>query len=112
MSNEIMGKESWCKCAEALRKYSNWERGMYNWGIDFAHTPVNGLADTLYNTLCGFNDEWDYDPVEGISWIIEWCFEESPLLHFTRCGREWHLTTPENLYDFLVFMNQEGWEDV
>lgn len=106
-----MTKGEFCKCADTLRKYSNWERMMYNWGIDFTNTPVNDLADTLHTVMCESDPNWSYDTKLGFDWVIEWCFNESPDLYATRHGREFHLETSADLYEFLVAMNELGWED-
>lgn len=104
-----MLKENFCKCAQILADYSSWERKLYECGMDLANTPANEMADAMYYMMCDGNSEWDYDTKLGFSWIIEWCFGEA--CYTKRHGVEFHLDDPGALYDFLVFMNEHGWED-
>lgn len=106
-----MTKEQFCKCLEALRKYSAWEKDLYRCGFDMAYTPVTEVLDALALCMCDFNGEWAYDDKEGINWIVEWSFGESPYLFQKRHGVEFDLTEAGALYDFLVFMNEHGWEE-
>lgn len=107
----MLGKREFCECAEVLRNYGLWERMVYNWGIDLDNTPISPLAEQLQRVMCGFNTEWDYDTKLGFSWLIEWSFGESPFYYQVRHGREFDLHDAGALYDFLVFMNEKGWEE-
>ena len=107
----MITKKQFCECAEKLRKYALWERAMYNWGIDFAGTPVTELAEQLHLAMCDFDSERSYDTKLELDWILEWTFSESPNFIQTRHGREFDLTEAGALYDFLVFMNEKGWEE-
>ena len=105
-----MKKSEFCKCIKALRKYSLWERKMYECGFDLAPTPITDVLDALALCMGDFDPEWAYDDKEGLNWIIEWSFhEDGPDFIQTRYGRTWNLSDPEILYDFLVFMNENGW---
>ena len=107
-----MKKSEFCKCIEAMRKYSLWERKMYECGFDLAPTPITDVLDALALCMCDFDIEWAYDDKEGLNWIVEWSFhEDAPNFTQTRHGRTWDLTDASILYDFLVFMNEHGWED-
>ena len=107
-----MKKSEFCKCIEAMRKYSLWERKMYECGFDLSPTPITDVLDALALCMCDFDGEWAYDDKESLNWIVEWCFhEDGPYFAQTRHGRTWELTDAGILYDFLVFMNEHGWED-
>lgn len=106
-----MKKPEFVKCLESMRKYFTWERKMYDCGFDMAYTPVTDVLDALALCMCDFDGEWAYDDKEGFNWIVEWCFDESPNFHQVRHGVEFDLTSAGALYEFLVFMNEHGWED-
>lgn len=106
-----MRKGEFCQCLEALRSFGDWERKMYDCGMNIEGTPVASLAEHLHAVMCNFNFDWAYDTKLGFDWIIEWTCNESPYLVQYRHGREWHLDNAGLLYDFLVFMNEHGWED-
>ena len=107
-----MKRNEFCKCIKALRNYADWERKMYDCGLDLASTPVTGVLDALALCMGDFNPDYDYDEKLGLSWIIEWTYTpDSPNFTQTRHGRTWDLTDAGVLYDFLVFMNEHGWED-
>lgn len=106
-----MTKERFCKCLEALRKYSAWEKDLYRCGFDLAYTPVTEVLEALTLCMCDFNIDWAYDDKEGLNWIIEWSFGESPYFIQKRHGVEFDLTEAGALYDFLVFMNEHGWKE-
>ena len=107
-----MKKSEFYKCIKAMRNYSAWERKMYDCGFDLASTPITDVLDVLALCMCDFDSEWAYDDKEGLNWIIEWCFhEDGPYFTQTRHGRTWNLVDAGILYDFLVFMNEHGWED-
>ena len=107
-----MNKTHFCKCMESLREYAAWERKMYECNFDMAYTPITGVLERLHEAMCDHNVEWDYDTKLGLSWIIEWTYTpDSPNFIQTRHGRTWDLTEAGVLYDFLVFMNEYGWED-
>lgn len=98
-------------CARTLREYSEWERNLYRCGLDLADTPVAHMAENLQATMCDFNPDWDYDTKLGISWIVEWSYGESDCYCQTRHGVTFNISDAAALYDFLVFMNEHGWED-
>ena len=105
-----MKKSEFCKCIEAMRNYSAWERKMYDCGFDLAYTPITDVLDALALCMCDFDSEWAYDDKEGLNWIVEWTFHsENPVFHQVRHGCEFELTSAEALYDFLCFMNEHGW---
>ena len=105
-----MTKEQFIQCLEAIRKYSLWERKMYDCGFDLAYTPITEVLDALALYMCDFDYEWAYDDKEGLNWIVEWCFhEDGPYFTQTRHGCEFDLTDAGALYDFLCFMNEHGW---
>lgn len=108
---QVMNKIDFCNCLETLRKYSIWENTMYNNGLDFGTTPVNELVEKLQLAMCGFDYEWSYDKKLGFDWIIEWTFNTANYINQTRHGRKWFLEEAGTLYDFLIFMNENGWED-
>ena len=106
-----MNKQDFCNCLNTLCKYASWENAMYSNGIDFGNTPVVELAEKLQLAMCGFNMDWSYDTKLGFDWIIEWTFNTEAYKEQTRHGRTWLLEEAGILYDFLVFMNDNGWED-
>lgn len=107
-----MRKGEFCNCLDTLRQYAEWERKMYECGLDFTDTPVGMLAENLTASMCDFNPNWSYDEKLGIDWIIEWSYTaDSPNFEQTRHGRTWRLDDAGILYDFLEFMNEYGWED-
>ena len=109
--NKVMDKANFCVCLEALHRYSVWEAAMYKNGIDFTSTPVSELAEKLQLTMCGFDPNWSFDEKLEFDWIIEWAFNPEAYAAQTRHGKEWLLTDAATLYEFLVFMNEYGWED-
>lgn len=107
-----MNKLEFCNCLDTLRQYGDWERKMYECGFDTTSTPVGMLAENLQAAMCGFDLDWSYDTKMGLDWIIEWTYSpDSPNFVQTRHGHTFNLTEPSALYDFLVFMNEHGWED-
>ena len=107
-----MKKTRFCECMNSLREYAAWERKLYECGFDLAYTPIIGVLDKLYEAMCDFNTNWDYDKKLGLSWIIEWAYTpDSPNFTQRRHGKDFDLTDAGALYDFLVFMNEHGWED-
>jgi hypothetical protein len=108
---QVMNKTDFCNCLETLRKYSAWENTLYTTGIDLSATPVSDLAEKLQLAMCGFNVKWSFDEKLEFDWIIEWAFNPEAYINQTRHGKEWLLEDAGTLYDFLVFMNDLGWED-
>ena len=106
-----MKRKDFIKCAKALREYVVWERNLYNCDIDLGPTPVNNVVGNLQMAMCDFNDSWSYDKKLDFDWIVEWSFDESPHFFQTRHGVEFDLHEAGAVYDFLVFMNEHGWED-
>lgn len=106
-----MTRENFIKCATYLREYAVWERSLYRCDIDLGFTPINNVVGALQMAMCDFNDSWSYDKKLEFDWIVEWSFDESPYFFQTRHGVEFDLHEAGALYDFLVFMNEYGWED-
>lgn len=106
-----MKRKDFIKCAKALREYAIWERNLYNCDIDLGPTPINNVVGNLQMAMCDFNDNWSYDKKLDFDWIVEWSFDESPHFLQIRHGVEFDLHEAGALYDFLVFMNEHGWED-
>lgn len=107
-----MNKIDFIKCANALRKYSDWEKKIYECDVDMDATPVGAIADILHGAMCNFDRNWSYDTKRGFDWILEWVYSpDSCYFKEKRHGREFDLTDAGELYDFLVFMNEHGWED-
>lgn len=96
-------------------KYMKWERELYDFGIDLMDTPVGYLIDGLWGLLTE-DTEYDYDPKEGISWVMSAML--SPNLETVqfkllqvRFGRKWDISTLRGLYDFLEYANVVDWEE-
>lgn len=106
-----MKKEHFCRCIEAMREYSLWERNMYQNGINFDDTPINKVLEVLALSMSDFEADWAYDEKLGINWIVEWCFGESDGFIQKRHGFEFEVVGAGALYDFIVFMNERGWYD-
>lgn len=107
-----MNKIDFTECLNALRKYADWEKKMCDCGFDMNYTPVGAIADMLHGAMCDFDGEWSYDQKLEFDWIIEWTFHrENPVFYQIRHGCVFELTSAGALYDFLVFMNEHGWED-
>ena len=107
-----MNKLEFCNCLDTLRQYGDWERKMYECGFDANSTSVGMLAENLQAAMCDFNLDWSYDTKMGLDWIIEWTYSpDSPNFVQTRHGQTFNLGEAGALYDFLVFMNEHGWED-
>lgn len=107
-----MTRENFIKCTEYLREYACWEKKLYDCDIDLAYTPANNVVGALQLAMCDFNDSWSYDEKLGLDWIIEWTYTpDSPSFTQRRHGKDFDLTDAGALYDFLVFMNEHGWED-
>lgn len=104
-----MTKEQFCICAKTLQEYSSWERKLYECGMDLTGTPASDLAENIHAAMVEFNPDWSYDTKYGFDWIIEWCFSE--VCGAERHGEQFNLRDAGALYDFLVFMNEHGWED-
>ena len=104
-----MTKENFCKCAAVMLNYSSWERKLYECGMNLEGTPANDMADLLHTLMCEGNPDWAYDTKLGFDWIIEWCFGECT--GDRRYGKDFDLSDAGALYDFIVFMNEHGWED-
>ena len=96
-------------CANTLRDYASWERKLYECGMDLMNTPAAHLAENIQAAMCDFNPDWSYDSAQGFDWIVEWCFGE--VLFAKRHGISFDLDDAGALYDFLIFMNEHGWED-
>ena len=108
---QAMNKTDFCNCLETIRKYALWENELYKNGIDLGATPAADLAVKLQEAMCGFDLEWSYDKKLGFDWIVEWTFNKAEYAVQERHGREWFLEEAEALYDFLMFMDEHGWED-
>ena len=108
---QIMNKTDFCNCLKTLRKYALWEAELYKTGIDLGATPVSELAMKLQEAMCGFDTEWSFDKKLEFDWIIEWTFNPEAYINQVRHGSDWFLEDAETLYDFLVFMNEHGWEE-
>ena len=107
-----MIKENFCVFANTLRDYGSWERKLYECGIDLEGTPVAHMAENMWAAMCGFDPSFSYDEKLGFDWIIEWTYSpDSPNFVQTRHGQTFNLGEAGALYDFLVFMNEHGWED-
>ena len=107
-----MTRENFIKCAEYLREYAIWELNLYKCDIDLGPTPVNNVVGALQLAMCDFNGMWSYDDKLDFDWIFEWTYiPDSPNFTQHRHGKDFDLTDAGALYDFLVFMNEHGWED-
>ena len=104
-----MTKEQFCVCANTLRDYALWERKLYEFGMDLTGTPAAHMAENLQTVMCDFDYEWAYDTKDELDWIIEWSYGE--LCAVRRHGIEFVLKDAGALYDFIVYMNEHGWED-
>jgi hypothetical protein len=107
-----MNKIDFSECITILRKYADWEKKMYECGFDMNHTPVGAVVDMLHGAMCDFDGDWSYDEKLEFDWVIEWVYSpDSPNFEQKRHGVLFDLSTAGALYDFLVFMNEHGWED-
>lgn len=108
-----MNKIVFVECANILRNYSDWEKKMYECGLDMSTTPVGAVADMLHGAMCDFDldNDWSYDAKLKFDWVFEWVYNpDSPNFVQIRHGRTFNLNDAGALYDFLVFMNEHGWE--
>lgn len=107
-----MNKDNFCDCMQILREFADWDRQLYALGIDLTESPASKVVECLEHIMRGYNDGWSYDEKLGIDWIIEWAYTpDSPNFVQTRHGCTFNLEDASALYDFLVFMNEHGWED-
>lgn len=106
-----MIKENFCVFAETLLDYSLWERKLYECGVDLTDTPAARLVDNVWSAMVDFDPSFSYDEKLGFDWIIEWTCGNSPFHKQYRHGQWFDLDTAGQLYEFLVFMNEHGWED-
>ena len=107
-----MTKENFCNCMQVLREYAMWDRKLYELGIDLTESPASKLAEYLERIMRNDNPDWSYDEKLGIDWLIEWAYTpDSPNFFQKRFGITFNLEDAGALYDFLVFMNEHGWED-
>ena len=104
-----MNKSDFCKCAKVLQDYSIWEHKLYECGMNLDGSPAGEMAEALHYLICDGNPDWSYDTKLGFDWIIEWCFGEAQWTQ--RHNIDFFLDTPGALYEFLLFMNEHGWED-
>ena len=108
----MMDKFEFCNLATKLREYAQWDRKLYECGIDISYSPAGDLAEAVWEAMTDYNPNWSYDEKLQFDWIIEWVYSpDSPNLIQDRHNREFALTTPEALYEFILFMNKHGWED-
>lgn len=106
-----MKRSEFIAIAETLRNYGDWEKKLYALGIDLTGTPAMSLAESLECLMRNGDVKWSYDEKLEFDWVIEWCYvPDSPYFKQTRHGRTWWLDDAGALYDFLVFMNEHGWE--
>jgi hypothetical protein len=103
-------KELFCECARIYKEYGRWEAQLYGIGFDLADSPVAFLADQYLTLMCHGDNEWAYDRKLGIDWICEWAFNDHEFEQH-RHGQEFIIDSAGALYDFIVFMNEHGWED-
>ena len=107
-----MNKIDFCECVETLRKYAEWERKMYDCGMDMNYTPVGALAEMFHGAICDFDMDFSYDRKLEFDWILEWTYSsDSPNFIQERHGITFNLSNAGALYEFLVYMNEHGWED-
>ena len=110
-----MTKEMWCRIAESLRKYWNWENQLYDLGIDLTGAAPGGLADTMLLALGNGDIEWAYDAAAETNWLVVWCSEFETVSVFERVvnGHIEHIDLPnaEKLYDFIKEMAERGWPE-
>lgn len=107
-----MKRNEFIACMRVLREYAMWDRQLYALGIDLTESPASKVVEYLERMMRNYNDDWSYDEKLGIDWIIEWAYTpDSPNFTQTRHGRTFDLEDASALYDFLVFMNEHGWED-
>lgn len=106
-----MKKENFCVFANTLRDYGSWERKLYECGINLEVTPIAHMAENMWAAMRDFDPSFSYDEKLGFDWIIEWTCNETPYVSIYRHGRDFDLSTAGALYDFLMFMNEHGWED-
>jgi hypothetical protein len=106
-----MTRSEFIAIAETLRNYGEWEKNLYALGIDLTGTPAMNLAESLECFMRNGDLNWSYDEKLEFDWIIEWCYTpDSPNFTQHRHGKDFDLTDAGALYDFLVFMNEHGWE--
>jgi hypothetical protein len=97
---------------QVLREFADWDRQLYALGIDLTESPASKVVEYLERIMRGYNDDWSYDEKLGIDWIIEWAYTpDSSNFEQIRHGCTFDLEDAGALYDFLVFMNEHGWED-
>lgn len=110
-----MTKEMWCRIADSLRKYWNWENQLYDMGIDLTGTAPSGLADTMLLVLSDGDTEWAYDVVAEMNWLAVWCSGFETVSSFVRVvnGHIEHINLPDAgaLYDFVTEMAENGWPE-
>lgn len=110
-----MTKLMWCRIADSLRKYWNWENQMYNMGVDLTGAAPGGLADTMLLALGEGDTEWAYDTAAETNWLAVWCSEFETISVFDRVvnGHTERVYLPEAdwLFDFVVEMKELGWPE-
>lgn len=106
-----MKKADFCACLGALRQYSEWEQKMYRLDIDLVNTPIGLVVEHLIGAMREFDMDWSFDTKLGFDWIIEWCFGPLEYPYQYRHGKLFDIRTAGALYDFIVYMNEYGWED-
>ena len=110
-----MTKEMWCRIADSLRKYWNWENQLYNMGVDLTGAAPGGLADTMLLALSDGDTEWAYDTVADVNWLAVWCGEFETVSVFEReiKRKVEHIYLPDAvaLCDFVCEMRELGWPE-
>ena len=107
--------EMFCRCADALRKYWNWENQLYNMGVDLTDAAPGGLADTLMMVLGDGDLDWAYDKTAEINWLAVWCSASETRAVFEReFGDRYqriYLPEADDLYAFVQDMRRYDWPE-
>lgn len=112
-----MEKQVWCRCAEALREYFQFENQLHKMNVDLSMSKTGRLADAMILMLGEGDLDWAYDTTAEINWLIVWASAEENQVGFKRSIRtdygieiqNIYLTDAEDICDFIVEMRSENW---
>lgn len=114
-----MEQKLWYECAEALRDYLRFENKLEKMDVDLAQSAAGELANKMFYALCDGDDDWAYDPIGEINWLLEWAGADEDIVCFRRIVhtayglelQDIYIGDARDLYNFIVEMRAENWPE-